>query len=66
MGSALKGIEPVLTPRGLRRESAAAYIGISPSKFDLARKQGLIPSPTVLFGVTLYDRFSLDFSLAVC
>jgi hypothetical protein len=49
------------TPRGLRREQAAFYMGISPSKFDLERKAGRIPPPKPLFGgVMVYDRYELD------
>lgn len=48
-------------PRGLRREQAAFYIGISPSKFDLERKAGKIAPPKPLFaGVMVYDRNELD------
>jgi hypothetical protein len=49
-----------ITPRGLRREQAAFYIGISPSKFDSERKAGKIPPPKPLFGVMVYDRHELD------
>lgn len=48
------------TPRGLRREQAARYIGISPSLFDLKRKEGAIPPPRDLFGVMVWDRIDLD------
>ena len=48
-------------PRGLRREQAALYIGISPSKFDNERKAGRIPEPkTILPGVAVWDRSKLD------
>ena len=47
-------------PRGLRRESAANYLGISPSKFDLGRKEGKIPPPKNFLGVALYCRYELD------
>jgi hypothetical protein len=49
-----------IIPRGLRREQAAFYIGISPSKFDNERKAGKIPPPKPLFGVMVYDRHELD------
>lgn len=54
----LSGAE--VTPRGLRRERAASYLGISPSKFDSARKQGLIPPPKDFLGVSLYCKRDLD------
>ncbi len=47
-------------PRGLRRASAAAYLGISPSQFDKERAAGRIPAPKDLFGVQIYDRHDLD------
>ena len=48
------------TPRGLRREKAAAYLGISPSHFDKQRALGAIPAPRHMFGVWLWDRCALD------
>jgi len=33
---------------------------MSPSKFDQARKAGLIPAPKTFYGVTVYDRYDLD------
>lgn len=47
-------------PRGMRRAVAASYLGISPSHFDKQRAAGAIPSPKLLFGVELYDRYDLD------
>lgn len=44
----------------MRRATAAAYLGISPSHFDTQRKLGAIPAPKVMLGVELYDRFVLD------
>ena len=49
-----------MQPRGLRRASAAAYLGISPSLFDKQRAAGNIPPPKILFGVTVWDRHALD------
>lgn len=49
------------TPRGLRREDAARYIGISPTLFDRMRKEGRIPAPRDMFGVMIWDRHDLDF-----
>jgi len=46
--------------RGLRREDAAAYIGISPSKFDDWVKRRLMPSPKRQDGIVIWDRFALD------
>lgn len=52
--------EAKLNPRGLRREDAARYIGVSPSMFDRLRKEDRVPSPRELFGVMLWDRADLD------
>lgn len=46
--------------RGLRREDAAAYIGISPVKFDDWVKRRLMPHPKRQDGVVIWDRFALD------
>ena len=43
-----------LKPRGLTREQAAAYAGISPTRFDAARKKGEYPPPTLPGG--RYDK----------
>lgn len=50
----------MLQPRGLRRNDAAAYLGISPSHFDKQRAAGAIPAPKSILGVVLYDRYDLD------
>ena len=47
-------------PRGLRRVAAACYLGISPSLFDRKRKEGDVPPPKVILGVTVWDRTDLD------
>lgn len=47
-------------PRGLRREQAAAYLGISPGHFDKQRAAGAVPAPMQMFGVWLWDRQKLD------
>lgn len=47
-------------PRGLRRATAAAYLGISASHFDKERAAGNIPAPKEMFGVHIYDRHDLD------
>jgi hypothetical protein len=49
-----------MQPRGLRRATAAAYLGISLSLFDRERAAGNIPAPRTMFGVALYDRLVLD------
>lgn len=54
--SAVRGFQR----RGLRREDAAAYIGVSPSKFDDWVRRQLMPNPKRQDGVVVWDRFALD------
>ena len=49
-----------LPPRGLCREGAAQYIGISATKFDQLVADGRMPKPRRLDGRKLWDRFALD------
>jgi hypothetical protein len=49
---------PAIPPRGLSRTQAAAYVGLSPSAFDAARRAGIYPNPTLPGG--RYDRQLLD------
>lgn len=46
--------------RGLRRDDAAGYVGVSATKFDDWVARGLMPSPKRLDGVVVWDRFRLD------
>jgi hypothetical protein len=43
--------------RGLRREDAARYVGVSPSQFDRRMLAGRMPRPIVLGDVRIWDRF---------
>lgn len=47
-------------PRGLRREQAAVYVGVSPTQFDRWIEQGLMPRPKATGGVVVWDRLALD------
>src|SRR5215469_9205069 len=49
-----------LPPRGLSREQAAAYVGISPSLFDMLVKDGRMPAPKRINSRTVWDRLQLD------
>jgi hypothetical protein len=40
-------LPPGLTPRGLTRQAAAAYVGLSPVAFDKARLERKYPGPTL-------------------
>lgn len=47
-------------PRGLGREDAAAYIGISARKFDELVSDGRMPRPRRIDGRLVWDRRGLD------
>ena len=47
-------------PRLMRREHAARYLGMSPSKLDQLVKDGRITAPARIDGMALYDRHILD------
>ena len=56
-----QNILPVsLPPRGLSREEAAAYIGVSPSLFDILVKDGRMPRPKRINSRVVWDRLKLD------
>jgi hypothetical protein len=40
-------LPPGLVPRGLTREGAAAFVGLSPNAFDKARLEQKYPAPTL-------------------
>lgn len=46
--------------RGLRRDVAARYLGVSPTKFDQLVLKGEAPQPKLLGGVKVWDRLALD------
>lgn len=46
--------------RGLRREEAAIYIGISPTKFDDMVKDGRMPKAKAIDGARAWDIRRLD------
>jgi hypothetical protein len=62
--TAKQALPPSLAPRGLRRPAAAAYWGVSPSKFDQLREKGIAPKPKLLDGVEVWCRFELDESFS--
>jgi predicted DNA-binding transcriptional regulator AlpA len=47
-------------PRGLRRDDAAAWIGLSPTKFDEMVKDGRMPQPVRMDGCVVWDRYGID------
>src|SRR5437016_2883068 len=46
--------------RGLAREEAAFFVGISPSKFDEMVKDGRMPQPKEVDGRVVWDIIALD------
>jgi predicted DNA-binding transcriptional regulator AlpA len=53
-----------LAPRGLSREQAAAYVGVSPSLFDTLVKDGRMPPPKRINARTIWDRIQIDAAFA--
>lgn len=49
-----------LPPRGLRREEAAAYVGVSPTLFDEMVRDGRMPPPKRINSRTVWDIRKLD------
>jgi len=49
-----------LPPIGLSREVAAAFIGVSPSKFDELVKDGMMPKPKRIDGRRVWSRASIE------
>jgi predicted DNA-binding transcriptional regulator AlpA len=56
---ALSVIRPV-PRRGLSRDEAAMYVGISPSKFDQMMGDGRMPAPRRIDGRKVWDVLELD------
>lgn len=53
-----------LPPRGLSRIYAAAYIGVSPTKFDELVADKRMPRPKRIDGRRVWDRLKLDEAFA--
>jgi predicted DNA-binding transcriptional regulator AlpA len=54
----------VFTPRRcLRRDMAAAYASVSPTKFDAMVKDGRMPRPFRIDGCVLWDVRQLDLAI---
>lgn len=53
-----------LPPRGLSRVYAAAYIGVSPSKFDEMVADERMPRPIHIDGRRVWDRVKIDEAFA--
>jgi predicted DNA-binding transcriptional regulator AlpA len=46
--------------RGLRRDEASAYVGLSPTKFDALVIDGRMPKPIRIDGCVVWDLRRLD------
>lgn len=57
-------LPPSLPPRGLNRVEAAAYIGVSPSLFDMMVNDGRMPKAKRINSRTVWDRQKLDTAFA--
>jgi excisionase family DNA binding protein len=57
--TALSSVRPI-PRRGLSRDEAAMYIGISASKFDELVRDGRMPAPKRIDGRKVWDIHSLD------
>lgn len=49
-----------IEPRGLKREVAAAYVGVSAAKFDDMVSDGRMPKPKCIDRRRVWDRVELD------
>ena len=47
-------------PRGMSRDEAARYIGVSATKFDELVEDGRMPPPQKIDGRVVWDRLRLD------
>jgi predicted DNA-binding transcriptional regulator AlpA len=56
----LDALPPNLPPRGLNREAAAQYVGVSVGKFDQMTRDRRMPKPIRIDGRKVWDRLALD------
>lgn len=56
----LRARDQRLPPRGLNREQVAAYVGISPTTFDVLVDKGLMPPPRLLEARRVWDLREVD------
>jgi hypothetical protein len=54
------GAFPQLSPRGLSRDQAAAYVGVGTTKFDDMVRDGRMPQPKHVDNRVIWDRYQLD------
>lgn len=54
---------PSLAPRLIGREAAAAYLSVSPSKFDQMVHDGRMPKPKIIDARKAWDVRALDIAV---
>jgi excisionase family DNA binding protein len=59
-GRRLSVLPPSLPPRGISREQAAEYVGVSPSTFDKLVKDGRMSQPKRIDGRVVWEVRRLD------
>jgi predicted DNA-binding transcriptional regulator AlpA len=64
MSKAGDALPSSLPPRGLSREVAAAYIGVSPPTFDSLVREGKMPRPFEIGTRRIWDRVEIDVAFA--
>lgn len=62
--TAAANLPPTLAPRGLRKEQAAAYLGISPRAFDEMVHARQMPQAKRIGAARVWDRLQLDEAFA--
>lgn len=60
MGRPLSSDPIAYPPRGMNRDEAARWVGISPTKFDDLVSDGRLPRPKRIDGRVVWDRYALD------
>jgi predicted DNA-binding transcriptional regulator AlpA len=56
----ISALPPTLPPRLINREAAAAYVNVSPSKFDELVRDGRMPRPRCIDRRKAWDTRQLD------
>lgn len=59
-----EALPPNLPPRGLSREEAAAYVGLSPGSFDKLVQEGGMPPPKRVGARKIWDIRAVDRAFA--
>jgi excisionase family DNA binding protein len=65
VGTLTTRLERLVPRRGLSRVEAAAYVGVSPGKFDELVGDGRMPAPKRIDGRKVWDIHNLDVAFDV-